>query len=68
MPGMRAVEADDASRCLAGFEHCFKGEDRLKEKVADQLRSTVRPNRSQKALAAIPDAVRFTSSTARPLH
>ena len=37
VPGMRAVEAEDASRCLAGFEHCFKGEDRLKEKVADQL-------------------------------
>ena len=40
VPGMRAVEAEDASRCLAGFEHCFKGEDRLKEKIADQLRST----------------------------
>ena len=37
---MRAVEAEDASRCLAGLEHCFKGEDRLKEKVADQLRRT----------------------------
>ena len=53
VPGMRAVEAEDASRCLAGFEHCFKGEDRLKEKVADQLRST-QACPPQKALAAHP--------------
>ena len=59
VPGMRAVEAEDASRCLAGFDNRFKGEDRLKEKVADQLRST--PGLTPKqALAAIPDAVRFT--------
>ena len=49
VPGMRAVEAEDASRCLAGFEHCFKGEDRLKEKVADQLKAAVRPDRFQSA-------------------
>jgi hypothetical protein len=58
VPGMRAVEAEDASRCLAGFEHCFKGEDRLKEKVADRMRSKGRP--PSEALAGIPDAVRFT--------
>ena len=59
VPGMRAVEAEDASRCLAGFEHCFKGEDRLKEKVADLLRST--PGLTpMEGLAAIPDVLRFT--------
>jgi hypothetical protein len=59
VPGMRAVEAEDASRCLAGLEHCFKGEDRLKEKVADQLRST--PGLTpMEGLAAIPDVLRFT--------
>ena len=59
VPGMRSVEAEDPSRQLAGFEHRFKGEDRLKEKVADQLRSTpgITPT---EALSAIPDAVRFT--------
>lgn len=59
VPGMRAVEAEDASRCLAGFEHCFKGEDRLKEKVADQLRSTPGLTPAE-GLAAIPDVLRFT--------
>jgi hypothetical protein len=59
VPGMRAVEAEDASRCLAGFEHCFKGEDRLKEKIADQLKPPSDLTAS-KALRAIPDVVRFT--------
>jgi len=58
IPGMRAIEAEDTSRCLAGFKHCFKGEDRLKEKVADRMRSKGRP--PTEALAGIPDAVRFT--------
>jgi hypothetical protein len=59
VPGIRAVEAEDASRCLAGFEHCFKGEDRLKEKIADQLKPASDLTAS-KALRAIPDVVRFT--------
>jgi hypothetical protein len=58
VPGMRAVEAEDASRCLAGFEHRFKGEDRLKEKVVDRMRSKGRT--PTEALEGIPDAVRFT--------
>jgi hypothetical protein len=58
VPGMRAVEVEDSSRCLAGFEHRFKGEDRLKEKVADRIRSKGRS--PSEALAGIPDAVRFT--------
>jgi hypothetical protein len=59
VPGILAVEAGDPNRYLAGFEHHIKGEDRLKEKVADQLRASpgLSPSR---ALALIPDGVRFT--------
>ena len=59
VPGMCSVEGEDASRCLAGFDNRFKGEDRLKEKVADQLRSNVDLTPTQ-ALATVADAVRFT--------
>jgi hypothetical protein len=58
VPGMRAVEAEDTSRCLAGFDNRFKGEDRLKEKVTDRMRS--KGYAPSEALDAIPDAVRFT--------
>jgi len=67
VPGMRAVETEDASRCLAGFDHRFKGEDRLKEKVADQLRST--PGLApMEGLAAIPDLLRFTFQYAETIY
>jgi hypothetical protein len=58
LPAMERVEAADPGRRLAGLEHMFKGEDRLKEKMADYLRApgtTVR-----EALDTVPDAVRFT--------
>jgi len=58
IPGLRAVEAEDPTRCLAGFEHRFKGRDRLKEKVADRMRTKGRS--PAEALAQIPDVVRFT--------
>jgi hypothetical protein len=58
VPGMCAVEAEDTSRCLAGFDKRFKDEDRLKEKVADRMRS--KGYTPSEALDAIPDAVRFT--------
>jgi len=57
-PAMRRVEATDPDRRLAGLKHMLKGEDRLKEKIADYLRApgvTVR-----EALGMVPDAVRFT--------
>jgi hypothetical protein len=57
-PAVRRVEAADPGRRLAGLEHMLKGEDRLKEKIADYLRApgvTVR-----EALGMVPDAVRFT--------
>ena len=58
LPAMRRVEAADPDRRLAGLDHMLKGEDRLKEKVADYLRApgtTVR-----EAVDTVPDAVRFT--------
>jgi hypothetical protein len=59
IPGMLAVEAGDASRSLVGYEHRFKGADRLKEKVADALR--MKPDlTSVQALEKVQDAVRFT--------
>jgi len=59
IPGLRAIEAEDPTRHLVGFEHRFKGLDRLKEKVADEIRSTPGITPSQ-ALSVVPDAVRFT--------
>jgi hypothetical protein len=59
IPGVLSVEAEDPTRRLAGFDKCFKGVDRLKEKIADEIRSTPGTTPTQ-ALAAVPDAVRFT--------
>ena len=58
LPAMERVEAADPQRSLAGVEHMLKGEDRLKEKIADYLRApgTTVPE----ALDTVPDAVRFT--------
>ena len=58
LPALRRIEAADPDRQLAGLEHMVKGEDRLKEKLADELfgkNKTVR-----QALNEVPDAVRFT--------
>jgi hypothetical protein len=58
-PAMRRIEAEDPQRHLVGLEYRLKGEDRLKEKVADQL--DARPGlTSAQALYSVPDAVRFT--------
>jgi len=57
-PAMERVEAADPGRRLAGLEHMLKGEDRLKEKMADYLRA---PGTTvSEALDTVPDAVRFT--------
>jgi hypothetical protein len=58
VPGMLAVEAADLTRQLAGFDRRIKGEDRLKEKVADRMRTAGRT--PDQALAEVPDVVRFT--------
>jgi hypothetical protein len=59
LPAMERVEAADPGRRLAGLEHMLKGEDRLKEKIAERLRYN--PDwTSRQALEEVPDAVRFT--------
>jgi len=61
LPVMQRIEAADPDRKLAGLDHMLKGEDRLKEKIADALRA--RPELTViQALAIVPDAVRFTLS------
>jgi hypothetical protein len=58
LPAMQRIEAADPNRKLAGLEHMLKGEDRLKEKIADALRAPGLMVRE--ALRMVPDAVRFT--------
>jgi hypothetical protein len=58
VPGILSVEAADPARHLAGFDRHIKGADRLKEKVADRIRTTGRT--PEQALAEVPDVVRFT--------
>ena len=59
LPAMLRIEAADPQRRLAGLEHMVKGEDRLKEKLADVLLVETRLTARQ-ALDKVPDAVRFT--------
>jgi hypothetical protein len=58
VPGILAVEAADPTRRLAGFDCHIKGEDRVKEKVADRIRTKGRT--PEDALAEVADVVRFT--------
>jgi hypothetical protein len=57
-PAILRVAAEDPTRALAGFDHRIKGEDRLKEKISDRMRSKGRS--ATEALAQISDVVRFT--------
>ena len=60
-PAMRAIESEDPDRHLIGLEHCLKGTDRLKEKVAAALEE--QPDLTpEQALSIVPDAIRFTLS------
>jgi hypothetical protein len=59
VPAMLSIQAEDSGRHLIGFEHRFKEADRLKEKVADQVRSKAGLTPAR-ALEMVPDAVRFT--------
>ena len=59
IPGVLSVAAEDTTRQLAGFDNRFKGEDRLKEKVADLLEPSSELSAAE-ALDAVSDAVRFT--------
>jgi hypothetical protein len=58
-PAMERVEAADPDRRLAGLEHMLKGEDRMKEKIAERLRYDPEWTPEQ-AAKEVPDAVRFT--------
>ena len=58
-PAMRRIEAEDPDRHLAGLEYRLKGENRLKEKVASELRA-FRDITPSQALSGVPDPVRFT--------
>jgi hypothetical protein len=57
-PAILRVAAEDPTRALAGFDRRIKGADRLKEKIADRMRSKGRS--ATEALAQISDVVRFT--------
>jgi hypothetical protein len=59
LPALKRVESAEAGRHLAGLNHMLKGEDRLKEKIAERL--IAKPDRTvQQAISAISDPVRFT--------
>jgi hypothetical protein len=58
LPALKRVESAEAGRHLAGLNHMLKGEDRLKEKIADELAA---PGISvREALGKVSDAVRYT--------
>jgi hypothetical protein len=58
LPAMLRVEGASPDGRLVGLDHMLKGEDRLKEKIADYLRTPGVIVRG--ALERVPDAVRFT--------
>ena len=59
LPAMRRVEAASPDGRLAGLDHMLKGEDRLKEKIADEL--LAKPEKTiREAMNDIADPVRFT--------
>jgi hypothetical protein len=59
LPALKRVESAEEGRRLAGLNHMLKGEDRLKEKIADAIRA--RPGLTiRQALEIVPDPVRFT--------
>lgn len=61
LPAMRRVEDGSPDGRLAGLEHMLKGEDRLKEKIAEEL--LAKPEKTVKnAMSEVADSVRFTLS------
>ena len=59
LPALKRVESAEEGRGLAGLNHMLKGEDRLKEKIADAIRARLGLTIRQ-ALEIVPDPVRFT--------
>jgi hypothetical protein len=61
LPAMHRVEAASPDGRLAGLDHMLKGEDRLKEKIADEL--LAKPEKTvREAMSEVADPVRFTLS------
>jgi hypothetical protein len=59
LPEMERIEDAEPNRRLVGLIYMLKGEDRLKEKIAERLR--YHPDwPARRALNEVPDAVRFT--------
>jgi hypothetical protein len=57
-PALRAIESLDPHRHLVGLERSLKGNDRIKEKVYDNMKAfRMSP---EAAAALVPDAIRFT--------
>jgi hypothetical protein len=57
---MRTIEQENRhGGWLEGFEHRVKGDDRLKEKVAEQLKAEPRVTAGE-VLREVPDAIRYT--------
>jgi hypothetical protein len=59
LPALKRVESAEAGRHLAGLKNMLKGENRLKEKIAERL--LAKPDRTvQQVISAVSDPVRFT--------
>jgi hypothetical protein len=56
---LRAVEAQQPGRSLAGMQFCLKGRDRILEKATEYMRELPGFSPTQ-ALAMVPDSVRYT--------
>jgi hypothetical protein len=65
-PALRAVETQDPTRRLVGFEHCRKERDRIKEKVYDNMKALVIS--ADEALSTVPDAIRYTFQYEEEAH
>jgi hypothetical protein len=57
-PKVREVESQDPHRHLVGLEHCRKGRDRIKEKVAEAIEQYGRS--PKEAVSLVPDSIRYT--------
>jgi hypothetical protein len=57
-PRMHEVESCDPDRRLIGLEHCLKGRDRIKEKVAESI--TLKHHTPEEAISLLPDSIRYT--------
>ncbi len=58
---VRTIEQENTSGGrLEGFDFRLKGDDRLKEKVAEGLATTAPDARAEQVLREVPDAIRYT--------